>query len=79
MRPLCTPILLPEWTLTMHRVGDITGWLLNQYKDWKKPAEDTMLQGDARLIIVAGSDTTAAASKLLCAISAVDKDAELSQ
>ena len=40
--------------------GDITGWLLKAYKDFDKPADDPMFQGDIRLIIVAGSDTTAA-------------------
>ena len=40
--------------------GDITGWLLKAYKDVKEPAEDPLFQGDSRLIIVAGSDTTSA-------------------
>lgn len=39
---------------------DITGWLLKAYKDHKHPERDPYLQGDARLIIVAGSDTSAA-------------------
>lgn len=39
---------------------DITGWLLKAYTGEKHPEEDPMLQGDARLIIVAGSDTTSA-------------------
>ena len=40
--------------------GDITGWLLKAYKDFAKPADDPMFNADSRLIIVAGSDTTAA-------------------
>jgi tryprostatin B 6-hydroxylase len=39
---------------------DITGWILKAYKDHENPAEDIYLIGDARLIIVAGSDTSAA-------------------
>lgn len=39
---------------------DITGWLLKAYAGEKHPEADPMLQGDARLIIVAGSDTTSA-------------------
>lgn len=39
---------------------DITGWLLKAYANEKHPEADLMLQGDARLIIVAGSDTTSA-------------------
>ncbi|KAF7197855.1 Cytochrome P450 monooxygenase [Pseudocercospora fuligena] len=39
---------------------DITGWLLKAYTNEKHPEADPMLQGDARLIIVAGSDTTSA-------------------
>lgn len=39
---------------------DITGWLLKAYTNEKHPEEDPMLQGDSRLIIVAGSDTTSA-------------------
>jgi tryprostatin B 6-hydroxylase len=42
------------------REGDIMGWLLKAYKDVPNPEKDTMLQADARLIIVAGSDTTSA-------------------
>ena len=42
------------------RDSDIMGWLLKAYKDVPNPEKDTMLQADARLIIVAGSDTTAA-------------------
>lgn len=40
--------------------NDITGWLLKAYAGEKHPENDPMLQGDARLIIVAGSDTTSA-------------------
>jgi cytochrome P450 len=40
--------------------GDIMSSILKAYKDLDKPQKDPMLQGDARLIIVAGSDTTAA-------------------
>ncbi|CAK3772144.1 Tryprostatin B 6-hydroxylase [Lecanosticta acicola] len=39
---------------------DITSWLLKAYAGEKHPEEDAMLQGDSRLIIVAGSDTTSA-------------------
>jgi tryprostatin B 6-hydroxylase len=49
-----------EHSLLTLNSGDITGWLLKQYTDRKRPADDPMLQGDSRLIIVAGSDTTAA-------------------
>ncbi|KAF2160726.1 hypothetical protein M409DRAFT_70258 [Zasmidium cellare ATCC 36951] len=42
------------------RDSDIMGWLLKAYKDVPHPENDSMLQADARLIIVAGSDTTAA-------------------
>lgn len=42
------------------RESDIMGWLLKAYTDHPNPEKDTMLQADARLIIVAGSDTTAA-------------------
>lgn len=35
-------------------------WILRAYKEIKEPGKDPMLQADARLIIVAGSDTTAA-------------------
>ncbi|KAF2149681.1 putative P450 monooxygenase [Myriangium duriaei CBS 260.36] len=40
---------------------DIMSWILRAYKDIDRPDKDPMLQADARLIIVAGSDTTAAA------------------
>lgn len=56
----------PVSTQTKHvysdirRSPDITGWLLKAYKEGSKPAQDPMFQGDSRLIIVAGSDTTAA-------------------
>lgn len=36
------------------RDSDIMGWLLKAYKDVANPEQDTMLQADARLIIVAG-------------------------
>ncbi|KAK0287192.1 hypothetical protein LTR35_002686 [Friedmanniomyces endolithicus] len=39
---------------------DITGWLLKAYQGVANPEEDPMFQGDTRLIIVAGSDTTSA-------------------
>ena len=39
---------------------DIVSWLLKAYKDVPHPEKDVMLQADTRLIIVAGSDTTAA-------------------
>ncbi|KAF7186007.1 Cytochrome P450 monooxygenase [Pseudocercospora fuligena] len=39
---------------------DITEWLLKAYSNEKNPEDDHMLQGDSRLIIVAGGDTTAA-------------------
>ena len=39
---------------------DIMSWILRAYKGIDKPYNDPMLQADARLIIVAGSDTTAA-------------------
>ena len=45
--------------------GDITGWLLKGYKGMKNPADDPMFQGDSRLIVVAGSDTTAATMTFL--------------
>ena len=35
------------------------GWLLKAYKEVPHPERDPLLQADARLIIVAGSDTTA--------------------
>lgn len=40
--------------------SDIMGWLLKAYKEVEHPERDPMLQADSRLIIVAGSDTTAA-------------------
>lgn len=40
--------------------SDIMSWILRAYKEIKQPGKDPMLQADARLIIVAGSDTTAA-------------------
>nr|OQO29708.1 hypothetical protein B0A51_03467 [Rachicladosporium sp. CCFEE 5018] len=42
--------------------GDITGWILKAYKDvpQSKIENDTFLHADVRLLIVAGSDTTAA-------------------
>lgn len=39
---------------------DIMSWILRAYKEIQQPGKDPMLQADARLIIVAGSDTTAA-------------------
>lgn len=36
------------------RDSDVMGWLLKAYKDVPHPENDTMLQADARLIIVAG-------------------------
>ena len=55
-----------ELTWTVNNVGEkkrdnnIVSWLLKAYKDIKRPENDTFLQADSRLIIVAGSDTTAA-------------------
>ena len=40
--------------------SDIMTWLLKAYKDVEYPERDPMLQADSRLVIVAGSDTTAA-------------------
>jgi cytochrome P450 len=40
--------------------ADIMSWILRSYKDIENPESDPMLYADARLIIVAGSDTTAA-------------------
>lgn len=55
-----------EWRVNnKNSEGDITGWLLKAYKDFKNPADDPMFQGDGRLIIVAGSDTTAATMTFL--------------
>ncbi|EME46239.1 hypothetical protein DOTSEDRAFT_148279 [Dothistroma septosporum NZE10] len=39
---------------------DVIGWLLKAYTGEPNPEEDSMLQGDTRLIVVAGSDTTSA-------------------
>jgi len=39
---------------------DITGWLLKPYQGVSHPEEDPIFQGDTRLVIVAGSDTTSA-------------------
>ena len=50
-----------EWRVNNKSIdGDITGWLLKAYKDIESPADDPLLNADTRLIIVAGSDTTAA-------------------
>ena len=55
-----------EWRVNnKNSDGDITGWLLKAYKDIKNPADDPMFQADSRLIIVAGSDTTAATMTFL--------------
>lgn len=40
--------------------SDIMSWILRAYQGVDRPEKDNMLQADARLIIVAGSDTTAA-------------------
>lgn len=40
--------------------SDIMSWILRAYQGIDRPEKDPMLQADARLIIVAGSDTTAA-------------------
>ena len=40
--------------------SDIMSFILKAYQDIDRPERDPMLQADARLIIVAGSDTTAA-------------------
>lgn len=40
--------------------SDIMSWILRAYEGIERPQKDPMLQADARLIIVAGSDTTAA-------------------
>ena len=40
--------------------SDIMSWILKAYQGIDKPQDDQMLRADARLIIVAGSDTTAA-------------------
>ena len=55
-----------EWRVNnKNSESDITGWLLKAYKDFKNPADDPMFQADSRLIIVAGSDTTAATMTFL--------------
>jgi tryprostatin B 6-hydroxylase len=41
--------------------SDIMSWILRAYQDIDRPERDPMLRADSRLIIVAGSDTTAAA------------------
>ena len=41
--------------------SDMMSWILRAYRGLDRPGKDPMLQADARLIIVAGSDTTAAA------------------
>lgn len=41
--------------------SDMMSWILKAYQGIDKPERDIMLQADTRLIIVAGSDTTAAA------------------
>jgi hypothetical protein len=45
--------------------GDIMGWLLKAFTEIPHPEHDPTLQADARLIIVAGSDTTAASLTFL--------------
>ena len=45
--------------------SDIMSWILKAYQGIDRPERDTMLQADSRLIIVAGSDTTAAALTFL--------------
>lgn len=45
--------------------GDIMGWLLKAFTEIPHPENDPTLQADARLIIVAGSDTTAASLTFL--------------
>ena len=57
-----------EWRINnkgLGEGGDITGWLLKGYHGMKNPADDPMFQGDSRLIVVAGSDTTAATMTFL--------------
>jgi len=55
-----------QWRVdNLNAEGDITGWLLKAYKDIENPAKDPMLNADCRLIIVAGSDTTAACMTFL--------------
>ena len=41
--------------------SDIMSWILRAYQGIDRPERDTMLRADSRLIIVAGSDTTASA------------------
>lgn len=41
--------------------NDMMSWILRAYQDIDRPERDPLLQADARLIIVAGSDTTASA------------------
>ena len=41
--------------------SDIMSWILRAYQGIDRPEKDPMLHADSRLIIVAGSDTTAAA------------------
>ena len=41
--------------------SDIMSWVLRAYEGVDRPDQDTYLQADSRLLIVAGSDTTAAA------------------
>lgn len=45
--------------------SDIMSWILRAYQDIERPEKDSFLQADSRLIIVAGSDTTAAAFTFL--------------
>ncbi|QIX01788.1 hypothetical protein AMS68_007305 [Peltaster fructicola] len=40
--------------------SDILAWILEAYRDVEKPEKEPLLVADTRLIIVAGSDTTAA-------------------
>jgi tryprostatin B 6-hydroxylase len=55
-----------EWRINnKDEGGDITGWLLKGYNGMQNPADDPMFQGDSRLIVVAGSDTTAATMTFL--------------
>ena len=55
-----------EWRVNSKEEGsDITGWLLKGYQGIPNPADDPMFQGDGRLIVVAGSDTTAATMAFL--------------
>lgn len=45
---------------SVQRKSDIASWLLEAYHGFDHPEFDPMLQGDCRLLIVAGSDTTSA-------------------